>query len=98
MQIKKYVLVTSARNEEATLEKTIGSVISQTILPTKWVIVSDGSIDRTDEIAIASCKKYEWMDFVRMPEHRDRQFAAKARCFNTGCQRLKGMEYRVIGN
>jgi len=45
-----YVLITAARNEEAYIEKTIKSVISQTILPKKWVIVSDGSTDRTDEI------------------------------------------------
>ena len=46
----KYVLITSARNEEAYIEKTIKSVISQTILPKKWVMVSDGSTDRTEEI------------------------------------------------
>ena len=45
-----YVLITPARNEEVNIEKTILSVIAQTILPEKWVIVSDGSTDRTDEI------------------------------------------------
>src|SRR5271166_5302750 len=38
-----YVLITPARNEEAFIEKTIESVIHQTVLPTKWVIVDDGS-------------------------------------------------------
>ncbi|MCK4830926.1 glycosyltransferase family 2 protein, partial [bacterium] len=47
---KTYVLITPARNEEDYIEKTIQSVISQTILPAKWVIVSDGSTDLTDEI------------------------------------------------
>ncbi len=45
-----YILITPARNEEANIEKTIRSVISQTLLPKKWVILSDGSTDRTDEI------------------------------------------------
>ncbi len=49
-----YVLITPARNEAAYIEKTIHSVINQTILPLKWVIVSDGSTDGTDEIV----KKY----------------------------------------
>ena len=52
----KYVLITAARNEEAFIGNTIKSVIAQTVLPTKWVIVSDGSTDRTDEIV----KGYEY--------------------------------------
>jgi len=46
----EYVLVTPARNEAALIEQTIQSVISQTILPKRWVIVSDGSTDDTDRI------------------------------------------------
>ena len=49
-----YVLITPARNEAAFIEGTIKSVVAQTILPVKWVIVSDGSTDGTDEIV----KKY----------------------------------------
>jgi glycosyltransferase involved in cell wall biosynthesis len=93
-----YVLITPARDEEASIEKTIQSVISQTILPTKWVIVSDGSTDRTDEIVGQYCAKYKWIDLIRMPEHRDRQFAAKVNCFNAGYQRVKDLQYDIIGN
>ena len=42
-----YVLITPARNEEAFIEKTIESMIRQTVLPMKWVIVDDGSTDKT---------------------------------------------------
>ena len=45
-----YVLVTPARNESEFIERTIQSVLKQTILPLKWVIVSDGSTDGTDDI------------------------------------------------
>ena len=45
-----YVLITPARNEEAFIEKTIESMIHQTVAPLKWVIVDDGSTDRTPEI------------------------------------------------
>jgi glycosyltransferase involved in cell wall biosynthesis len=85
-----YVLVTPARNEEEHIEKTIRSVISQTLLPLRWVIVSDGSTDRTDEIVERYLGGNSWMELVRMPEHPDRQFAAKVHCFN--------VEYDVIGN
>ena len=48
--LPSYVLVTPARNEEAFIQKTIESMIHQTFLPLKWVIVEDGSTDKTPEI------------------------------------------------
>src|SRR6266446_2946952 len=45
-----YVLITPARNEAAFIEQTIESVVAQMARPAKWVIVSDGSTDGTDEI------------------------------------------------
>ena len=50
VKVSSYALVTPARNESEFIELTIQSVIAQTVLPTKWVIVSDGSTDGTDEI------------------------------------------------
>jgi glycosyltransferase involved in cell wall biosynthesis len=94
----EYVLITPARNEEAFIEKTIKSVISQTVLPQKWVVVSDGSTDRTDEIVKQYMSNHHWIDLIRMPEHRDRQFAAKVNCFYVGRERVKGLRYDVIGN
>jgi biofilm PGA synthesis N-glycosyltransferase PgaC len=93
-----YVLITAARNEEAFIEKTIQSVLSQTILPKKWVIVSDGSTDRTDEIIQNYATGRDWVDFLRMPERKERHFAGKAYGFNTGYARMKTMNYDVIGN
>ena len=46
----QYLLITPAQNEEAFLEFTILSVAKQTVRPVRWLIVSDGSTDRTDEI------------------------------------------------
>jgi glycosyltransferase involved in cell wall biosynthesis len=47
----RYVLITPARNEATFLEQTAMCVVRQTARPEKWVIVSDGSTDGTDEIA-----------------------------------------------
>jgi glycosyltransferase involved in cell wall biosynthesis len=93
-----YVLITPARNEEAFLEGTIRSVLAQTVKPAKWIIVSDGSTDRTDEIAGRHAGTQPWIELIRMPERRDRTFAAKANCFNTAYGRLDGLAYDVIGN
>jgi biofilm PGA synthesis N-glycosyltransferase PgaC len=94
----EYVLVTAARNEEASIEKTIQSVVSQTILPKMWVIVSDGSTDNTDRIVESYARGSEFMHLLRTPEHQDRQFAAKAHAFNAGYERVKAVDFDIIGN
>jgi glycosyltransferase involved in cell wall biosynthesis len=94
----RYVLVTPARNEAKDIETTIQSVIKQTVLPSRWVIVSDGSTDDTATIAARYAATYKWMELVNLPEHPGRNFAAKVYAFRAGQERLKGVEYEVIGN
>ena len=93
-----YVLVTPARNEAAFIEKTIESVIHQTVLPLKWVIVDDGSTDKTPEIVSRYLARFPWMELMRMPPRQTRTFAAKVRAFNAGYQRFKDVPYEVLGN
>jgi glycosyltransferase involved in cell wall biosynthesis len=94
----RYVLITAARNEADLIERTIKSVISQTILPLRWVIVSDGSTDGTDEIVKRYSEKYKWIFFASLPIRRERHFAGKAVAFNEGFNRLGGIQYDIIGN
>ena len=98
MHNPKYVIVTPARNEEAHIEKTLKSMVLQTILPEKWVIVSDGSTDCTDEIVQWYTSKYKWIEFIRRPHHSDRQFAAKVYAFNAGYKKIKDKPYDIIVN
>lgn len=93
-----YVLITPARNEEGFIEQTIRSVIAQTVLPRKWIIVSDGSTDHTDEIVQRYVTEHSWIELLRMPEHRDRHFAAKVQCFNAGTERVQDESFDIIGN
>jgi len=93
-----YVLITPARNEEAFIEKTIESMIHQTLLPVKWVIVDDGSTDRTPEIISRYLAQHPWIEMVQMPQRRDRSFAAKVHSFNAGYQRVESLQYEIIGN
>lgn len=65
MNQNKYILITSARNEEKYIENTICSVINQTLLPLCWIIISDCSEDRTDEIIKNYTFKYPFIKFLR---------------------------------
>jgi|SRR5688572_14279387 len=94
----RYVLITPARNEEAFLEETIKSVVSQTVLPLRWVIVSDGSTDRTNEIASGYARQYEWIDFVPLPSRQERNFAGKVNAFKAGYDRVRSLSYSFIGS
>jgi hypothetical protein len=58
MSSAKYVIVTPAYNEERFIQATIESVLRQTVLPAKWVIVDDGSTDATAEIVKQYAKDY----------------------------------------
>lgn len=45
-----YCLISPARNEEEFIAKTLDSVLAQTVLPKRWIVVDDGSTDSTPQI------------------------------------------------
>ena len=92
-----YVLVTAARNEEAYIERTIQSVIAQTVLPRRWVIVSDGSTDRTDEIVQQYAAKCDFIEFLRLESNGERDFASQVYGQHAGAERLQNLDYEFIG-
>ncbi|HKW16969.1 MAG TPA: glycosyltransferase family 2 protein [Terriglobales bacterium] len=92
----KYVIITPARNEAEFIELTLKSVSNQTVLPSKWVIVSDGSTDGTDQIVKKYMVQHPWIELVRMPERSERHFAGKVHAFNAGYVKLRDTEYDVI--
>lgn len=94
----RYVIVTPARNEEQFIELTVRSMIAQTVLPLRWVIVSDGSTDRTDAIVRGYAARHPWIELVRMPERQERHFAGKVHAFNAGYDRVKALDFDVVGN
>ena len=96
--LPRYALVTPARNEAAEIERTIQCMTRQHHLPQKWVIVSDGSTDGTDEIVARYAAQYAWIQLVRMPERAERSFSGKVHAFNAGQRELAHLPYEVIGN
>lgn len=96
--LPSYVLITPARNEAAFIEQTIKSVVAQTARPARWVIVSDGSTDGTDDIVKKYVSECGWIQLLRMPERRERHFAGKVMAFNAGYEKIKGLAYDIIGN
>ena len=93
----KYIVITPARDEEAHLQKTIESVVAQTIRPVEWWIVNDGSTDRTGEIIDEYSARYPWIRAV----HRTNRGFRKAGggvvdAFNDGYRQVTCTDWDYI--
>ena len=71
--VKQYLLVTPVKDEEKNFENLLKSIIDQTIKPTLWVVVDDGSSDHTPDMIVSAKDKYGWIKSIRLEENsRDR--------------------------
>jgi glycosyltransferase involved in cell wall biosynthesis len=60
----KYYIVIPAHNEEKHISLTLQSLVEQTVLPSKIVVVNDNSTDRTAKIVKGFSEKYAWITLV----------------------------------
>jgi glycosyltransferase involved in cell wall biosynthesis len=94
----QYVLITPARDEAKFIRLTLSSVIGQTVRPLRWVIVSDGSTDGTDDVVERYAAEHSWIELVQMPKRSHRDFGGKVRAFNAGYEAVKHLDYEAIGS
>ena len=92
-----YVLVTPAYNEEARIGQTIASVVAQTLQPKEWIIVSDRSSDRTDEIVAQAAAKHPWIRLLRIEDNQEVGFARVVRNTESGISALSENAYDYLG-
>jgi glycosyltransferase involved in cell wall biosynthesis len=59
-----YYIVIPAHNEEAFISLTLQSLVNQTVLPKKVVIVNDNSSDETANIVLKFAKEYSFIDLI----------------------------------
>jgi len=97
-KLPSYVLITPARNEGQFIELTLKSMVQQTLRPLRWIVVSDGSTDGTDDIVRRYITDNPWIELLRMPERVERHFAGKVFAFNAGYDRVKGLDFEFVGN
>lgn len=95
---EKYVLITTAKNEQKHIEKTLLSVVNQKQKPEMWVIVNDGSTDNTSKIVEAFKGKYEFIELVEYEGNERRNFGGQLRAFKHGMEKLRVENYHYIGN
>jgi poly-beta-1,6-N-acetyl-D-glucosamine synthase len=92
-----YTVITPVRDEEKYIERTLETVIHQTLRPAEWMIVDDGSSDRTGEILDQYAARYPWIRVV----HRANRGFRKAgggvmEAFYDGYNALKNKDWEFI--
>jgi glycosyltransferase involved in cell wall biosynthesis len=90
--------MTAAKNEQQFIGRVMDAVINQVVRPLRWVIVSDGSTDGTDEIVMQRARKHEFIELTRRPVGEKRNFGAKVRALEFAARRLAEFPYEFIGN
>lgn len=93
----RYSVITPVKDEAKYIEKTIASMIAQTIKPQEWVIVNDGSSDGTEAIVARWVDEHPWIRLVNRSDRGTRQRGKGViEAFNVGYAALsKPFEYIV---
>lgn len=91
-----YVIITSAYNEEESIRYILESVLKQSIKPTEWIIVNDGSTDSTADIVSNYCQNYDWIKLINK-KREEIEFGKHAVInFNFGMNYLTDDRYDYI--
>ena len=69
---RTYVVVSPGRNEAGFMRRTLDSMIAQTIRPTLWVIVDDGSTDDSPRILAEYAAQHDWIRVLRREDRGHR--------------------------
>ncbi|MEK6674848.1 MAG: glycosyltransferase family 2 protein [Planctomycetota bacterium] len=72
MSQTRLLIISPVRDEAAFLQRTIDSVVTQTVRPKTWIIVDDGSKDATAEIAEHAAQHHPWIQVLRRKDRGQR--------------------------
>ncbi len=85
----KFYIVIPAHNEEAFIAQTLQSIVLQTVLPNKLVVVNDNSSDKTEAIVLEFAKNNPWISLVNKTSEAIHLPGSKViQAFQTGLETL----------
>ncbi len=97
-----YILVTPCRDEESNLKNLIPSVLAQSLRPVLWVIVDDGSTDKSPELISRAEKSHDFIKALFLEKEKQYKGSHYARVCNNGfsyaveyCKK-HGLEYSYV--
>jgi len=97
MTNNSYILVSPCRNEADFMRKTLDSVVNQSVLPSLWIIVDDGSTDDTPMILAEYASKYEFITVLTRKNRGHRSVGPGViEAFYFGYEQIKLDDYGFI--
>lgn len=89
----RYAIVTPVKNEDQFFGGMVSSVVNQTVLPGRWIIVDDGSTDRTGEIIRQVAASHDWILGVSCGDRRERRKPGGEAVLEHGIRQLDLAEF-----
>jgi poly-beta-1,6-N-acetyl-D-glucosamine synthase len=91
------VVITPVRDEARYIEQTMASMESQTLRPTQWIIVDDGSTDGTARLASEHAAKHAWVSIVTLPDRGYRAAGSGVmHAFYAGYAAIRDADWRYL--
>jgi poly-beta-1,6-N-acetyl-D-glucosamine synthase len=95
--LNNYILVSPVKNEGQYIDKTIQAVLKQSVKPSRWIIVDDGSSDPTYNIAETYARQLPWITIVRKQGDATRRPGSGIiQAFNVGFDLVRNEDYDFI--
>jgi glycosyltransferase involved in cell wall biosynthesis len=92
----RYAAITPVRNEVANLPRLAEALFSQTLPPTRWIIVDTGSTDATVHVARDLASKCDWIAVDECETARLARGAPIVRAFHAGLKKLGALPEVVV--
>jgi poly-beta-1,6-N-acetyl-D-glucosamine synthase len=93
-----YAVITPARDEASHIERTIRSMMSQSVPPRRWVIVDDGSTDDTAQRVAEATATVDWIQLVRRPDRGHRAGKGGVEAFREGESHITDIDWEFLVN
>jgi biofilm PGA synthesis N-glycosyltransferase PgaC len=93
----RYVLLTAAKDEEKSIEEIIQAVLRQTVLPTAWFIMDDGSTDQTASIVESFAARHPFIHLQSAGARGGRNFGSQYKAVMAAYELAKPLEFDFVG-
>ncbi len=92
-----YIVISPVKDEGFYVERTIRSVIGQSLKPRVWILVDDGSRDTTPEILARYAKQCPWITVLSLARDGERKpGSAVIRAFMAGYELIKNDHFDFV--
>ena len=92
-----YCIVTPVRNEEEHLSELVESLVAQTVRPSHWVLVDDGSSDSSAAMIDQYASQHDWLTLLQRPDRGQRApGGGVVETFMTGYELVKDDEWDFV--